>query len=135
MSKELPKPLEFIADHLPRDTLDDARRVSASGEIRDAWTFAAELPAFVHERVEAVELPSSLEMEPVEKTLTRKAAAPRAHTHECPARPTPAYRAVLQEAFNRQHNLSLPEFAGLANRWRLQSQKLPDWQPDPAKQY
>ncbi|MGP1665352.1 MAG: integrase, partial [Rhodanobacter sp.] len=76
----MPKTVEFIADHLPRVTVDDVRRFSATVDIRDARAFAAELQTFVHERLEAVELPPSLEgapltLETVEQTLARKAAA------------------------------------------------------------
>jgi hypothetical protein len=149
----MPKTLEFIADHLPRVTVEDVRRFSAAVEIRDARAFAAELEAFVHERVEAVELPPSLEMETVEQTLTRKAAALRAHTRWMPSgSDIQRGRAVRLEAFNQPHNLPLPEFARLANKSRQQiykdidarrllalnvgprGQKLPDWQLDPVKQ-
>src|ERR1700756_911466 len=105
----MPKTLEFIADHLPRVTVEDVRRFSAAVEIRDARAFAAELEAFVHERVEAVELPPSLEMETVEQTLTRKAAALRAHTRWMPSgSDIQRGRAVRLEAFNQPHNLPLP---------------------------
>ncbi len=50
-----PKTLEFIADHLPRVTVEDVRRFAAAVDIRDAEAFAAELQAFVHKRVEAME--------------------------------------------------------------------------------
>ncbi|MFM0632122.1 integrase [Paraburkholderia xenovorans] len=149
----MPTTLEFIADHLPRVTVEDVRRFSAAVEIRDARAFAAELQAFVHERVEAVELPAPLEMETVEQTLTRKAAALRAHTRWVPGETDiQRGRAVRLEAFNQPHNLPLPEFARLANKSRQQiykdidsrrllalnvgprGQKLPDWQLDPVKQ-
>lgn len=149
--------LEFIADHLPRVTVDDVvRRFSASVEIRDARAFAAELQAFVHERVEAVELPPSLEMpwvETTEQTLARKAAALRAGTRWVPGETDiQRGRAAMLEAFNQPHNLPLPKFARLANKSRQQiykdidarrllalnvgprGQKLPDWQLDPVKQ-
>ncbi|KGR61061.1 integrase, partial [Xanthomonas vasicola] len=67
--------IELIADRLPRVTVEDVRRFAAIVDIRDAGAFAAELQAFVHERVEAVELPARLEMETMEQTLARKAAA------------------------------------------------------------
>ena len=149
----MPKTLEFIADHLPRVTVEDVRRFSAAVEIRDARAFAAELQAFVHERLEAVELPPSLEMETVKQTLTRKAAALRAPTRWVPSETDiQRGRAVRLEAFNQPHNLPLPEFARLANKSRQQiykdidarrllalnvgprGQKLPDWQLDPVKQ-
>ena len=149
----MPKTLEFIADHLPRVTVEDVRRFSAAVEIRDARAFAAELQAFVHERVEAVELPPSLEMQTVKQTLTRKAAALRAPTRWVPGETDiQRGRAVRLEAFNQPLNLPLPEFARLANKSRQQiykdidarrllalnvgprGQKLPDWQLDPVKQ-
>lgn len=153
----MPKTLEFIADHLPRVTVDDVvRRFSASVEIRDARAFAAELQAFVHERVEAVSLPPSLEMplvETTEQTLARRAAALRASTRWVPGETDiQRGRAAMLDAFDQPHNLPLPEFARLANKSRQQiykdidarrllalnvgprGQKLPDWQLDPVKQ-
>ncbi|MGQ0697478.1 MAG: integrase [Panacagrimonas sp.] len=149
----MPKTLEFIADRLPQVTVEDVRRFSDTVEIRDARAFADELQAFVHERLEAVALPLSLEVETVEQTLARKAAALRADTRWAP-RQTDIQRgrATLLEAFDQPHNLPLPEFAGLANKSRQQiykdiearrllalnvgprGQKLPDWQLDPVKQ-
>ncbi|MCO1695480.1 integrase, partial [Pseudomonas aeruginosa] len=52
----MPTAIEFIADRLPRVTVEDVRRFADTVEIRDATAFAAELQAFVHERVEAVTL-------------------------------------------------------------------------------
>ena len=147
------KTLEFIADHLPRVTVDDVvPRFSATVDIRDAQAFAAELHAFVHERVVVVELPPSLEVETVEQSLARKAAALRADTRWGPGETDiQRGRTVRLEAFNQPHNLPLPEFAGLANKSRQQiykdidarrllalnvgprGQKLPDWQLDPVK--
>lgn len=146
--------LEFIADHLPRVTADDVvRRFSATVDIRDAQAFAAELQAFVHERVEAVKLPATLEVQTVEQRLARKAAALRADTRWVPGETDiQRGRAVRLEAFNQPHNLPLPEFARLANKVRQQiykdidarrllalnvgprGQRLPDWQLDPVKQ-
>jgi hypothetical protein len=149
----MPKTLEFIADHLPCVTVEDVRRFSATVEIRDARAFAAELQAFVHERVEAMELPASLEVETVEQTLARKAATLRAGTRWTPGETDiQRGRVVLLEAFDQPHNLPLPEFARLADKSRQQiykdidarrllalnvgprGQKLPDWQLDPVKQ-
>jgi hypothetical protein len=154
----MPKTLEFIADHLPRITVDDVvRRFSATVEIRDARGFAAELQAFVHERVEAVALPPSLEVplrvETTQQTLARKAAALRADIRWVPGETDiQRGRAVLLDTFDQPHNLPLPEFARLANKSRQQiykdvdarrllalnvgprGQKLPDWQLDPVKQ-
>ena len=148
-----PKTLEFIADHLPRVTVEDVRRFAATADIRDAEAFAAELQAFVHERVEAVELPANLEMTTVEQTLARKAAALRAGTRWAPGETDiQRGRAVLLDAFEQPHNLPLAKFAKLANKSRQQiykdivarrllalsvgprGQKLPDWQLDPVKQ-
>ena len=63
----MPTAIEFIADRLPRVTVKDVRRFADTVEIRDAKAFAAELQAFVHERVEAVKLPANLEGETVEQ--------------------------------------------------------------------
>src|SRR3546814_8141010 len=57
----MPTAIEFIADRLPRVTVEDVRRFADTVEIRDASAFAAELQAFIHERVEAVTLPANLE--------------------------------------------------------------------------
>ncbi|MCK9513896.1 MAG: integrase [Pigmentiphaga sp.] len=149
----MPTAIEFIADRLPRVTVKDLRRFADTVEIRDAKAFAAELQAFVHERVEAVKLPASLESEPVRQALTRKAAALRADTRWAPSKTdVQRGRAVLLEAFNQPHNLPIPEFAKLANKSRQQiykdivarrllalnvgprGQKLPDWQLDSVKQ-
>jgi hypothetical protein len=152
----MPKTLEFIADHLPRVTVDDVRRFADTVEIRDAGAFAAELQAFVQERVEAVKLPLSMEVplavETVEQTLARKAAALRANARWVPGETDiQRGRAALLEAFEQPHNLPLPEFARLAHKSRQQiykdiearrllalnvgprGQKLPDWQLDPVK--
>ncbi|WP_068636377.1 integrase [Thauera butanivorans] len=155
----MPKTLEFIADHLPPITVDDVvRRFSTSVEIRDARAFAAELQEFMHERVEAVELPPSLDLplgaETTEQALARKAATLRADTRWVPGETDiQRGRAALLEAFDRPHNLPLPEFARLANKSRQQiykdidarrllalnvgprGQKLPDWQLDPVKRH
>ncbi len=153
----MPKALEFIADHLPRVTVDDVRRFSDTVDIRDARAFAAELQAFVQECLQAVDLPSSLEVplevETVEQALARKAAMLRASDRWAPgATDIQRGRAALLEAFEQPHNLALPEFAQLAHKSRQQiykdiearrllalnvgprGQKLPDWQLDPVKQ-
>lgn len=149
----MPKTLAFIADRLPSVTVEDVRRFSAAVEIRDARAFAAELQAFVHERLEAVKLPPSLEKKTVEQSLARKAAALRAGTRWVPGETDiQRGRATLLDAFDQPRNLPLPEFARLANKSRQQiykdidarrllalnvgprGQKLPDWQLDPVKQ-
>lgn len=153
----MPKTLEFISDHLPRVTVDEVRRFSATVEIRDAQAFAAELEAFVQECIQSVELPSSMELpievEAVDQTLARKAAALRADTRWAP-RETEIQRnrAAMLKAFQQPCNLPLPDFARLANKSRQQiykdiearrllalnvgrrGQRLPDWQLDPVKQ-
>ncbi|MBK6961042.1 MAG: integrase [Gammaproteobacteria bacterium] len=151
----MPKTLEYIADHLPKVTVDEVRRFSDTVEVRDAQAFAAELEAFVQERLESVDLPSAMEIEveTVEQTLARKAAALRADTRWAP-RETEIQRgrAAVLEAFDQPHNLPLPDFARLANKSRQQiykdiearrllalnvgprGQRLPDWQFDPVKQ-
>ncbi|MGE0371827.1 MAG: integrase [Gammaproteobacteria bacterium] len=152
----MPKTLEFITDRLPRVTVDEVRRFSDTVEIRDAQAFAAELEAFVQERIESVELPPSMEIpigvETVGQTLARKAAALRAGTRWAP-RETEIQRgrAAMLEAFEQPHNLPLPDFVRLANKSRQQiykdivarrllalnvgprGQRLPDWQLDPLK--
>jgi hypothetical protein len=151
----MPKTLEFIANHLPRVTLDEVRRFSNTVEIRNAQAFAAELEAFMQERLESIELPSSMEIEveTVEQTLARKAAALRADISWVPSQTDiQRGRALLLEAFEQSHNLPLPDFARLANKSRQQiykdiearrllalnvgprGQRLPDWQLDPVKQ-
>jgi hypothetical protein len=148
--------IEFIAEHLPEVTADDVQRFFTTVEVRDPWAFAAELQAFVHEQLEAVELPSSLEIplsaEMVEQSLARKAAALRADTRWVPGESDiQRGRALLLEAFDRPDNLPLAEFARLADKSRQQiykdidarrlialnvgrrGQKLPDWQLDPVK--
>ena len=151
----MPKTLEFIADHLPRVTLDEVRRFSNTVEIRNAQAFAAELEAFVQERLESVKLPSSMEIEveTVEQTLAKKAAALRADIRWVPGQTDiQRGRALLVEAFEQSHNLPLPDFARLANKSRQQiykdiearrllalnvgprGRRLPDWQLDPVKQ-
>lgn len=147
------KALEFISAHLPRVTVEDVRRFSFAVDIRDVRAFAAELQAFVHERVEAVELPAPLEADTVEQALTRKAATLRAEARWGPGEiDIQRGRVALLEAFDQSHNLPLSEFAKLANKSRQQiykdigsrrllalnvgprGQKLPEWQLDPVKQ-
>lgn len=150
--------LDLIADRLPRVTVEDAvRRFSGTVDIRDARAFAAELQAFVHERVGAVELPPALDVsrtpESVERTMARKAAALRADSRWTPGETDiQRGRARLLAAFDQPHNLPLPDFARLAKKSRQQiykdidarrllalnvgprGQRLPDWQLDPVKQ-
>ena len=57
----MPNTMEFIADRLPRVTVDEVHRFADTVEIRDAAAFAAELEVFMQERLERVELPASLE--------------------------------------------------------------------------
>ena len=148
----MPTAIEFIADRLPRVTVEDVRRFADTVEIRDAPAFAAELQAFIHERVEAVKLPANLEGETVEHALKRKTAALRAETRWAPTETdVQRGRAVLLETFNQPHNLPPAEYAKLADKSRQQiykdidarrllalnvgprGQKLPDWQLDPVK--
>lgn len=145
--------LVFITDHLPEVTIDDVRRFSVAADIRDATAFAAELQAFVHERVESVQLPPALEAATVAEVLAGKAAALRADRRWVPDDAAiQRGRAMLIEAFDAPHNLPLPEFAALANKSRQQiykdiharrllalnvgprGQRLPDWQLDPVRQ-
>src|SRR5690606_19886572 len=124
----MPKTLEFIADHLPRVTMDEVRRFSGAVEIRDARAFATELEAFVQERIESVELPPSmaipLEAETVDQILARKAAALRTDTRWAPrATEIQRGRSAMLEAYEQPHNLPLPDFARLANKSRQQIYK------------
>jgi len=153
----MPNTLEFIADHLPRVTVDDVRRFADTVDIRDAQAFAVELEVFMQERLERVNLPVALEVaaaaEAVEQGLARKAAALRAGSRWTPSdTDIQRGRAALLEAYDQPHNLPLREFARLANKVRQQiykdieagrllalnvgprGQKLPDWQLDPVKQ-
>lgn len=154
----MPKTSDSIADHFPRITAEEVvRRFSASVQIRDAQAFAAELEAFVHERVGAVELLPSHDVPPspeaMEQNLRYGAAALRAGTRWVPGETDiQRGRAAMLETFDQPHNLPLPEFARLANKSRQQiykdidarrllalnvgprGQKLPDWQLDPVKQ-
>lgn len=149
--------MEFIADQLPRVTADEVRRFADTVEIRDAEAFAAELEVFMHERLERVEWPASVEevsaLQAVQRSLARKAAALRAPTRWTPGdTDIQRGRAAMLEAYDQPHNLPLPEFARLANKVRQQiykdidagrllalnvgprGRKLPDWQLDPVKQ-
>jgi hypothetical protein len=150
--------LDVIADHLPRVTEEDVvQRFSGTVEILDARAFAAELQAFVQERIEAVELPSSVKVsvvpESLKQSMARKAAALRAERRWAPDETEiQRGRARLLAAFDQSHNLPLRDFARLANKSRQQiykdidarrllalnvgprRQKLPDWQLDPVKQ-
>ena len=103
--------------------MEDVRRFADTVEIRDAPAFAAELQAFIHERVEAVKLPANLEGETVEQALARKAAALRTETRWTPAETdVQRGRAVLLESFNQPHNLPIPEYK-LADKSRQQIYK------------
>ncbi len=149
----MPGAIEFITDRLKRVTVDDVRRFADTVEIRDATAFAAELQAFVHERVEAVKLPTDLELTTMKQALEHKAGALRAKTSWTPNETdVQRGRALLLETFNQPHNLTPPNYAKLADKSRQQiykdigarrllalnvgprGQKLPDWQLDPVKQ-
>lgn len=153
----MPNTMEFIADRLPRVTVEEVRRFADAVEIRDAAAFAAELEVFMQERLERAELPASLKVvaarQAVQNTLARKASALRAARRWTPGdTDIQRGRAAMLEAYDRPHNLPLPEFARLANKVRQQvykdidagrllalnvgprGRKLPDWQLDPVKQ-
>jgi hypothetical protein len=140
---------------LPRVTVDEVRRFSGVVEIRDAEAFAAELEMFMQERLVRVELQSSQvsKRQAAEHRLASKAATLRAETRWTPTETEiQRGRAAMLEAYDRPHNLSLLDFAHLANKTRQQiykdigagrllalsvgprGQKLPDWQLDPVKQ-
>lgn len=149
----MPGAIEFITDRLKRVTVDDVQRFADTVEIRDATAFAAELQAFVHERVEAVKLPTDLELKTMKQALEHKAGALRAKTSWTPNETdVQRGRALLLDTFNQPHNLTPPNYAKLADKSRQQiykdigarrllalnvgprGQKLPDWQLDPVKQ-
>ncbi len=148
--------LEFIADHLPHVTPADVGRFKKVVDIRDAPAFAAELEAFVQERLGALELPASLDRpfktERVETTVLVQKAGLRAPRRWVPGETElQRGRAAMVDAFNRAENLPLAEFAQLAGKSRQQiykdidaglllalnvgarGQKLPEWQLDPAQ--
>ncbi|WP_416232977.1 integrase [Castellaniella sp.] len=141
------------ATRLPRVTEEDVRRFADTVEIRDARAFAAELQAFVYERMKAAKLPVPRAAETTAQTLARKAAALRTGKRWAPTETDiQRGRAVLLAAFNQPQNLPLTKFAQLADKSRQQiykdiiarrllalnvgprGQKLPDWQLDPVKQ-
>ncbi|RNK52386.1 integrase, partial [Xanthomonas vasicola pv. vasculorum] len=71
-----------------------------------------------------VELPARLEMETMEQTLARKAAALRAETRWAPNETeVQRGRTALLKTFNQPHNLPIPEFAKLADKSRQQIYK------------
>lgn len=133
----------------PCVTPADMRRFTGAVEILDAKAFAAELEAFVRERVVAVSISKPLPESP-------DVAAPspnlRAAKRWIPTgTDIQRGRKALVEEFNRIHNVSLAAYAKLAGKSRQQiykdiaarrllavnigsrGQKLPDWQLDPAK--
>jgi hypothetical protein len=153
----MPDTMDLIADRLPRVTVEEVRRFADTVEIRDAEAFAAELEAFMQERLERVALPASQGAASarlaVEHALARKAAALRAGTRWTPGQTDiQRGRAAMLQAYERAQNLPLPQFARLANKVRQQiykdiaagrllalnvgprGRKLPDWQLDPTKQ-
>ena len=112
----MPTAIEFIADRLPRVTVEDVRRFADTVEIRDATAFAAELQAFVHERVEAVPTRGDRWAGPC-----TQGGALRADTRWAPNETdVQRGRAVLLETFNQPHNLPPAEFAKLADKSRQQ---------------
>ena len=149
-------PMALIADRLPKVTAEDVRRFADTVVIRDAEAFAAELNVFMQERLERVELPANTATAPrtaTEAALAQKAAALRAGSRWTPAQTDiQRGRAAMLEAYERAHNLPLPQFARLANKVRQQiykdidsgrllalnvgprGRRLPDWQLDPVKQ-
>ncbi len=116
----MPTALEFIAARLPRVTVEDVRRFADTVEIRDAPAFAAELQAFIHERVEAMKLPTNLEGETLQETLARKATALRAETRWAPNETDiQRGRAVLLETFNQPHNLAIARCPNRSKAWAV----------------
>lgn len=139
--------LDFIADHLPPVTADEVHRFESIVEIRDERAFAAELQAFLRERLAELEKGSQ------EQAMVRKAAILQAKSRWVPsATDIQRGRAAMLVTFNKPHNLPLAEFARLAGKSRQQiykdikagrllalsvgprGQKLPDWQLEPVKQ-
>lgn len=162
MPQHIATPRTLAPTRLPRVTARDVRRFADIADIRDTKAFAAELQAFVHERVQALQAPAQTPAHPaslahhtqsLKQGLAKKAAALRADTRWAPdAADIQRGRALLLQAFDRAHNLPLVEFAKLAGKSRQQiykdilarrllalnvgprGQKLPDWQLDTHKQ-
>lgn len=149
----MPSAIELIAERLPRVTMEDVRRFADIVEIRDPGAFAAELQMFVHERVESLALPSSMDPEALDQVLKGKSAALRAESSWVPTETDiQRGRAALLEVFGQPDNLPIAAFARLAHKSRQQiykdiharrllvlsvgprGQRLPDWQLDPVKQ-
>lgn len=146
-----------LADSLARVTPEDVRRFTDTVDIRDAPAFAAELEAFFHERLEALDVSGASdapsEAEHAEPGPIRSKFSLRAAQRWVP-RETDIQRgrAAMVAAFNQPHNLPLADFAQLAGKSRQQiykdidarlllalsvgprGQKLPDWQLEPAPQ-
>lgn len=152
----MPNAMRLIASRLSRVTADDVYRFAGTVEILDAEAFVAELEVFMREWLQRVELPASLETalyrQAVEHAMVGQAAALKADTRWTPSRTDiQRGREAMLEAYDRPHNLPLPEFAQLANKVRQQiykdidarrllvlsvgprGRKLPDWQLDPVK--
>lgn len=152
----MPNAMRLIAGRLPRVTPDEVHRFAGTVEIRDAEAFAAELEVFMQDWLQRVELPASLEIvlspQAAKHALVVQAAALKADTRWTPGRTDiQRGREAMLEAYDRPHNLPLPEFARLANKVRQQiykdidarrllalnvgsrGRKLPDWQLDPVK--
>lgn len=141
----------FIADHPPRVTAEDLHRFADSVVIRDAQAFASQLQELIHERIGEMRLPASLKGQVAKHAPMHKAAL-HADTRAPSETAIQRGRVVLLEAFKQPHNLSILEFAKLADKSRQQiyrdilarrllalnvgprGQKLPDWQLDPVKQ-
>lgn len=149
----MPSAIELIAERLPRVTMEDVRRFADIVEIRDPGAFAAELQMFVHERVESLALPSSMDPEALDQVLKGKSAALRVESSWVPTETDiQRGRAALLEVFRQPDNLPIAAFARLAHKSRQQiykdiharrllvlsvgprGQRLPDWQLDPVKQ-
>lgn len=140
--------------HFSKVTVDDVvNRFSGLVVIHNAPAFAAELQAFVAERVEALKVSTPSKSATLMESLADKANSLRAKTGWRPNETDiQRGRSAQLESFNDRHNLPLTEFASLANKSRQQiykdidagrllalnvgprGQKLPDWQLDPVKQ-
>lgn len=127
-------------------TAAEVRRFEAVARIRDRAAFAAELDALIQEKLAAARRAGEPSLDEV---LAGKARALQAGARWLPsATDLQRGRRALLEAFERPHNLPLPEFARLAHKSRQQiykdlaarrllalgvgprRQRLPDWQLD-----
>lgn len=146
---------DLVTEQLPQVTVADVRRFSRAVDIHDADAFAAELQAFVRERLEGIGRAARQRdgEAAAGKTLQRKASQQRAAERWQPAETDiQRGRAAMLAVYDQPCNLSVPRFAALAGKSRQQvykdleagrlfaldigrrGRRLPDWQLDPVRQ-